>query len=153
MSKIEFQSPDDYEKVTTLDEADEYIDQTKQTIVRKFRLQEQVRGNRKDVVAGYNEQLKHLKQELDHELGVLGGLEDRKKLLAARSGLTSVPKSKESEPAKTTAEVLKAGPQVVIAAPVVPLPGDPSLPPAPAPTNGQVVVPFPGAKKGGAKAS
>src|SRR5688572_2043571 len=73
----------DYESVKTVEDVQQKIEETKNTIVRKFRLQEQVKENKKTVLAGYTDQLKHLKEELEHELGCLGGWEDRLRVLGA----------------------------------------------------------------------
>lgn len=124
-----------YEAVKSIDEVEKKIEETKNTIVRKFRLQEQVKSDKKRISQSYADQLKHLKEELEHELGVLGGWEDRIKVLAAGGDAALTEGTVAQAVAKTSKNLKKELEKVVgegnvevsVSPAIVPLP--PPLPP------------------------
>ena len=67
----------DYEQVTSLAEVEERIAQTKDTVCRKVKMQLGIKDAKKAADAAYNDQLKELAEEIDHEIGVLDGWESR----------------------------------------------------------------------------
>jgi hypothetical protein len=113
--KKELPKPD-YEKVRSIDQVEKHILECQRTITRKYQLRIQAESARTDLTASYNEQIKHLKEELEHELGVLTAWDNRKKVLSARGA------TEDEEPAQEAPE-------------------EAALPPTPIPTPIHIPVP------------
>ena len=75
--KTAFETPD-YESLTTLEECDALLVDHKNKLVGKDITEAQIKNEKKDYNASMNEQLKELKEEREHEMGVIGALNDRK---------------------------------------------------------------------------
>jgi hypothetical protein len=67
----------DYEQASSATEVEERIAQTKDTVCRKVKMQLSIKEAKKEADAAYNEQLKELAEEIDHEIGVLDGWKSR----------------------------------------------------------------------------
>lgn len=76
-----FETPD-YEKLTTVDEVDAAIQKHKDILVGKDTTESMIKAEKKDYVSAMNGQLKELNEEREHEIGVLGALNDRRKQLS-----------------------------------------------------------------------
>lgn len=76
----------DYEQLRTIDEVEGLIRKHRDNLVGKDIAEYRMKEDKKSYVSALNEQLKELKEEREHEMGVLGALEDRKKQLAAGGG-------------------------------------------------------------------
>ncbi len=68
----------DYHKLRTIEDADAEIARRKDAVCRKVKQHAQIKESKKDAVAAFNEQLKMVAEELDHELGVLDELGRRR---------------------------------------------------------------------------
>ena len=99
MAKKEPKVPD-YEAVKSIEEVEKLINECQRTIARKYQLRVQSEEARKDINASYNEQIKHLKEELDHELGVLSGWDNRRKVLSSHGAVEDQeePQAQEASP-------------------------------------------------------
>ena len=73
----------DYEALTTTEQVDQEMWRHKDALSSKVRSQHGIAANRKEMLADINEQLKFLKEEIAHEVGVLGALDDRRRFLHA----------------------------------------------------------------------
>ena len=82
MSDNTFEHPE-YEAIRTVDECDELIKKHKDNLVGKDLLERKIKAEKKEYVKAMNEQLKELSEEREHEMGVLGALQDRRKQLSA----------------------------------------------------------------------
>lgn len=82
----EFETPD-YEAFKDVQEIDEEIAKTKDLVCRKSKMLYQTRDAKKEAVGAYNEQLKELDEEIDHSLGVLDELNNRRKVLEKGSAV------------------------------------------------------------------
>jgi hypothetical protein len=80
----------DYDALKTVDDVEEEIQRHKDILVRQDIMEWRMKQDKKDAVSSYNEQLKEIKEERDHEMGVLGALEDRKKVLNATPVLRAI---------------------------------------------------------------
>lgn len=76
----------DYEKLATLDEVDAEIHKHKELIVRKVKERGQLKSNRKDAMKGFNDELKEVEFQLDHNTEILDELNRHKKLIMAGGG-------------------------------------------------------------------
>lgn len=85
-----FEHPD-YEQLKTIDEVDELIKKHKDNLVGKDITEYRMKEDKKTYVSALNEQLRELKEEREHEMGVLGALEDRKKQLASTGKVIPLP--------------------------------------------------------------
>lgn len=144
--KDKFESPE-YEKVKSVEQIDKNILECQRIISRKYRLRVQAESGRRDMVASYNEQIKHLKEELDHELGVLSAWEDRKKIVSLQ-GATEDEADQEVE-TPVPEPIPASAPVMAAPAPVMPQPVVSSIPLPPAPPPPMVLpptsqVPIPG---------
>lgn len=81
----------EYEKLMTVEEVDELIQQHKDTLVRKDKTEFQIKEAKQEMLCSYNEQLAELKEEREHELGVIDALHDRKKILLSGQGVIPMP--------------------------------------------------------------
>lgn len=86
MSSKEFTRPD-YESFVSTDEVDKEIENTKNEICRKAKQMFQTKETKKEAVAAFNEQLKELNEEIDHNLGVLDELVTRKRVIESSADL------------------------------------------------------------------
>lgn len=77
----EFETPD-YEKLMTIAQVDAELERHKDSLVTKDRAEARVKEEKKDYVKAMNDTLKEISEERDHEMGVIGALEDRKRQLA-----------------------------------------------------------------------
>ena len=80
----------DYDSLKTIEDVEEEIQKRKDNLVRQDLMEWRMKQDKKDAVSSYNEQLKEIKEERDHEMGVLGALEDRKKVINATPVLKAV---------------------------------------------------------------
>jgi hypothetical protein len=78
----EFEHPE-YEKLTTVEQVDAEVEKHKTILVGKDKTESQIKANKKEYVKSMNEQLKELNQEREHEIGVLGALDDRRRQINA----------------------------------------------------------------------
>jgi hypothetical protein len=78
--KTAFETPD-YESLNTIEECDELLVDHKNKLVGKDITQERIKAEKKDYNGAINEQLKELQEEREHEIGVIGALEDRKRVI------------------------------------------------------------------------
>lgn len=76
----------DYEKLTTIEEVEEAIQEHKNILVGKDRTEYQIKEEKKAFVAATNEQLRELAEEREHEINVLSALEQRKQQLSNAGG-------------------------------------------------------------------
>jgi len=67
-----------YEAMKTVEEVESEIETRKNTIVRQTKHKEQVESEKKDIVGGFNDELKVLKKSISHEIEVIDELERRK---------------------------------------------------------------------------
>ncbi len=81
-----------YEAMITVEDVEAEIDRRKNILVGKDRTEYQIKENKKEYVAAMNEQLRELKEEREHEIVVIGALEDRKKQILAGAGIISLPR-------------------------------------------------------------
>jgi hypothetical protein len=116
MTKEEVQMPN-FEGVKSIEGCDKKILDTKNTIARKYKLRRHSERAKTDMQASYAEQIKHLKEELDHELEVLNGWESRRKVLSATGAEEDL--EDDAEPGPTG---------------FAPMPPPPPAPPSPGPT-------------------
>ncbi len=79
----------DYESLSTTDEIDELLSQHKEALVRKDKLEWQIKETKKETNADLNEQLKQLKEEREHEMGVIDALGEARKRLLASAGIAT----------------------------------------------------------------
>lgn len=86
--KTAFETPD-YETLD-LDEVDLELEKHKDILVGKDITESQIKGDKKEYNKAINEQLKELSEEREHEMGVIGALNDRKKLLLAGGSITQL---------------------------------------------------------------
>lgn len=77
-----------YEAILSIEAVDEEIEKHKQNLVGKDRVEYRMKEDKKAYTSAINEQLKELKEEREHEINVIGALEQRRQLLA--NGGTSV---------------------------------------------------------------
>jgi hypothetical protein len=75
-----------YEAITTIEEVEKQIEIHKQKLVGKDIVEYRMKSDKKDYVSAINEQLKELKEEREHEIGVISGLEQHKQLLSNQGG-------------------------------------------------------------------
>jgi hypothetical protein len=87
--KTAFEAPD-YESLTTIEECDEHLVKHKDYLVGKDITESQIKNDKKDYNGAINEQLKELKEEREHEMGVIGALNDRKRALNAGAKVTQL---------------------------------------------------------------
>lgn len=80
----------DYEKLGSVEEIDDLMVQHKDTLCRKDKLEMQIKQTKKDTNADFNEQLKELAEEREHEVAVIDALLDAKKRLLASAGIATV---------------------------------------------------------------
>jgi phage regulator Rha-like protein len=78
--KTAFQAPD-YESLTTIEECDEFLVKHKDRLVGKDITEANIKSDKKDYNAAINEQLKEIKEEREHEMGVISALNDRKRVI------------------------------------------------------------------------
>jgi hypothetical protein len=71
----------DYDTITDLKEVDQLVRAAKDAICRKVKQQAQLKDAKKEMAGSYNEQIKHLQEQIDHELGIVDGLTQRKLVL------------------------------------------------------------------------
>jgi hypothetical protein len=88
----DFEHPD-YEKFTSIDQVETEIVIRKENLVRKDLLERRIKDEKKSYNQAINEQLKEVKEEREHEMGVIGALEDRKKVLHVQSKIVPFQKS------------------------------------------------------------
>lgn len=69
----------EYEKLTTVEEVETEIEKHKNLLVKQDLVEARMKEEKKEWVSAQNEHLKIVAEERDHEMGVLGALEDRKK--------------------------------------------------------------------------
>jgi hypothetical protein len=81
----------EYESLTTVEEIEELLVEHKEKLVGKDKLEYQIKETKRETNADLNEQLKELKQEREHEMGVIDALYDRKKQILASVGIATVP--------------------------------------------------------------
>ena len=75
-----FEVPD-YESLSTIEECEDLLEDHKNKLVGKDITQENIKAEKRDYVSAINEQLKELQEEREHEIGVIGALEDRKRFI------------------------------------------------------------------------
>lgn len=75
-----------YEALTTLEEVEAEIEKHKQRLVGKDIVEFRMKEDKKDYVSAINEQLKELKEEREHEIGCISGLEQHKQVLSNQGG-------------------------------------------------------------------
>ncbi len=80
----------DYEALTTIEEIDELLLDHKESLVRKDKIEYQIKETKRETNKDLNEQLKELKEEREHEMGVIDALMDRKKQILASVGIATV---------------------------------------------------------------
>ncbi len=73
----------DYGKLVSVDEVDAEITRRRDAICRKVKQQAQVKETKKQTLAGLNEQIREVGEELNHEIGVLDELVRRRGELEA----------------------------------------------------------------------
>lgn len=76
-----------YEAMMSVDEVEEEIERRKNILVGKDRTEYQIKETKREYVSAINEQLLELKEEREHEIVVIGALEDRKKQILAGAGI------------------------------------------------------------------
>ncbi len=81
----------DYEALTTIDEIDELLLEHKENLVRKDKVEYQIKETKRETNKDLNEQLKELREEREHEMGVIDALYETKKRLLASAGIATVP--------------------------------------------------------------
>lgn len=81
-----------YEALTTTEEVEAEIERRKNVLVGKDRTEYQIKENKREFNAAINEQLRDLKEEREHEIVVIGALEDRKKQILAGAGIITMPR-------------------------------------------------------------
>ncbi len=84
MAEKVLKEPIDTEKFTTTKDAENALESHKDTLCRKVKQQLQVKDAKKEAMGAYNEQLKELNEEIDHEIGVLDSLTDRVRVLSKK---------------------------------------------------------------------
>jgi hypothetical protein len=72
----------DYEKFKTVDAVDDEVRIHKDIVCRKVRQHINIKDEKKTAVGAYNEQLKEIEEELDHEIKTLDALNDRRRALS-----------------------------------------------------------------------
>ena len=77
-----FEHPD-YEQLRTIDEVDELIEKHRDFLVGKDIAEYRMKDDKKTYVSAINEQLRELKEEREHEMGVLSALDQRRKQIHA----------------------------------------------------------------------
>ena len=77
----------DYDKISTIEECDEYIAEHEQKLVGKDKTESKIKHEKREYTKALNEQLKELNEEREHEIGVLSALDDRKRVLSAQSNV------------------------------------------------------------------
>jgi len=75
-----------YEAITTLSEVDTEIAKHKERLVGKDIIESRMKQDKKDYVSALNEQLSELKEEREHEIGVLSALDQHRQYLANGGG-------------------------------------------------------------------
>jgi hypothetical protein len=81
MAKVEKEKID-YEKFKTVASVEEEIIKHKDIVIRKVRQQINIKDEKKTANAAYNEQLKEVEEEIDHEIKVLDALNSRQRALS-----------------------------------------------------------------------
>jgi len=81
-----------YEAMVTVEDVETEIDRRKNILVGKDRTEYQIKENKREYVVAMNEQLRELKEEREHEIVVIGALEDRKKQILAGAGIIALPR-------------------------------------------------------------
>ncbi len=71
----------DYSDFQTDDETATELDKRKSALARLVKLSEQTKQEKKDMAAGFNDTLKELKEQIDHELAAIDGLTAHRKTL------------------------------------------------------------------------
>lgn len=71
----------DYDKFKTVDAVETEIEKHKDVVCSKVKLQGQVKQQKKDSNGAYNDQLKSLQEEIDHEVEVIDEFKRRIKEL------------------------------------------------------------------------
>lgn len=74
----------EYDRYVDPQEIETEIAKRKDTIYRKTKFKHQVEADKKVWAATFGVQLKQLEEELEYEVGVIGGFEDRLKVLNAQ---------------------------------------------------------------------
>ena len=87
--KSHLHSPN-YEALMSVEEVDEEIERRKTILVGKDRTEYQIKENKREFLASTNEQLRDLKEEREHEIVVIGALEDRKKQILTGAGISLI---------------------------------------------------------------
>lgn len=72
----------DYEKFKSVEDVETEIAKHKDTVIRKVRQQINIKDEKKEANAAYNEQLKEVEEEIDNEIKTLDALNDRKRVLS-----------------------------------------------------------------------
>jgi hypothetical protein len=72
----------DYEKFKSVEDVETEISKHKDTVIRKVRQQINIKDEKKEANAAYNEQLKEVEEEIDNEIKTLDALNDRKRVLS-----------------------------------------------------------------------
>lgn len=80
--KSAFEAPE-YEKLTTIEEVDALLQTHKDRLVTKDITESKIKADKKEYTSAINEQLKELGEEREHEMGVIGALNDRRRVIAA----------------------------------------------------------------------
>jgi len=89
----------DYDSFKTLQAIDDEIAKTKTEVCRKTKQLFQTKEAKKEAMGAYNEQIKEMTEEVDHNLGVLDELNTRRRVIekGGSTPLRSVP-SAPSQP-------------------------------------------------------
>jgi len=80
--KTAFETPD-YEALATVEECEKLMEKHKNRLVGKDITESNIKAEKKDYNAAINEQLKEIKEEREHEMGVISALDDRKRVIHA----------------------------------------------------------------------
>lgn len=138
MSKEKNALPE-FDSVTDPDEISKQISDAEKTLSRKYKLRLQAEQAAKDVAASYREQLKILKEDLEHEVEVISGWQARLGVLSALEDKNDVSKT---APVPKTKLVSVPAPS-----PATTVPAPPSVPPMPAAAAPTAAFPFPNANQ------
>lgn len=71
----------DYSEFQTDEDTAQELEKRKSSLHRLVKLSEQTKEQKKEMAAGYNETLKELKEQIDHEVAAIDGLTAHRKTL------------------------------------------------------------------------
>lgn len=92
MAKEKIELPE-FNKVTSVDEIEDLIHDAEKAITRKYKLRRQAEQAKADINSSYGEQIKQLKEELDYQVAVVSGWQERIRIIGASGG-----SSEDTEP-------------------------------------------------------